>query len=230
MPIIFILKLTAVAFNWRKAMSKISDLIYIAANKELPDKPSLSGHRVDLPCIFSDVNSFDYKQAEEKLANELLQAGIGLDKRETKETLAWLINGKFRGDFEQLIVLALQLPGDQINALMETIRNISIRKLINEIVDEELIIHKIHNFALVKQERTTLITLLSNDSFARALIVYANINGVPLEQGHIDFIIEQLGKENLDISILIESGKNILKQKYMNKYHEIKNRLESTCV
>lgn len=210
-------------------MSQISDLIYIAANKGLPDQPSLPSHRVELPCIFSEMDGDDYREAEKKLADELLKAKIGLDTGETKETLGWLVNGKFRGDLIQLIDLALHLPGDQVTALIKTIKNFSLKTVIDGLTDDELLIQNLHNKALVKQERTTLITLLNNDSFARALIIYANINGVPLDQGHIDFTKEQLGKDKLDIKELIESGKHEVKQKYENKYLDIKNGLEKTC-
>ncbi|TAN49896.1 MAG: hypothetical protein EPN21_10110 [Methylococcaceae bacterium] len=208
-------------------MSRLSDLIFMAANEDLADQSKLPETSIELPCIFSGTDSIDYKNAEKKLADELLKAGIGLDAGETKETLTWLVNGKFRGDLKELIDLALHMPSGLGGSLLHGVMNI--KQDIEELPSTGIDIQNIYKNPILQQDRKTLIALLGNGSFARALIVYANINGVPLEQGHIDFLKKQLANDELDIDKSVEAGKSQLRKKYSDKYDKIIEGLNKNC-
>jgi len=62
--------------------------------------------------------------------------------------------------------------------------------------------------------RHTLSELLGNETFRFAIIVYAHAHGIDIDEDDLMFVKKTMDSDHIDLSSLIENGKERLKEKY----------------
>ncbi|MEY3787295.1 MAG: hypothetical protein RLZ75_1502 [Pseudomonadota bacterium] len=188
-----------------------------------------------------------------KVKTEAIEQKTGLTPEQIKQAADLLYSGQFRSDIRNLIILTISIIPDLAQTLPQSgavIQN-KIKDLksktqpenINQCIEAILGKHfcsdkdALHNLLndlyhdpsseLVK---ATFLTLLDNQSFRLALIVYAHSNGVDINSADLDFVQVQLRKPDIDLDVLKDEGEKRLKEKYKIDEAETKiNALTLRC-
>lgn len=231
--------------------SATSELVLMAAaNKiNLIDANITNTHiPFNITCGNVNGNKLDYKEVISKVTKEAIAQKTGFTSEQIKEAAKLLSSGQFRTDIQSIVVLAVStmpnfaqtLPQssveiqNKIKSLKSETPPENINKCIEDILEKEscsdkLTLHDLFNDLyhnpsneLIKE---TFLSLLNNQSFRLALIVYAHSNGVDIAQEDLNFVQNQLRKPDIDIKALRGEGENRLKEKY--KIDEVKTKIDA---
>lgn len=200
-----------------------SELTLMAAGNF--DKSQKKNLIIDFVCINSPENNTDQKNYREIYSSLKYDNSI-FSESEHYNALKLVTSGKFKSDLEELVILTLSLAPKATYAVSENV------KLLKDIpvelssclawncsdpqmaLDVALNVYGSVFGPSAELSRQTFIALLENQTFRLALIYYARSNGVNIDDSDLSFAHRQLLKQEIDISELIEKGK----EKAMSEY------------
>lgn len=202
----------------------------------------------NITCKNAASDQIDLKSKVNDLIAKAIEKETGLSPTQIKEAAELLYSGQFRSDIREIVFLATKiipqlahsLPQSgaaihkNIEALKSTTQHENVHNCIRAILAKQTCpdqnaLHNLFNDIYTDPSnevvKETFVALLDNQSFRLALIVYANSNGVDIDNEDLDFVQNQLKKPEINIVALRDEGEKRLKQKY--KIDEVKTKLDA---
>lgn len=231
-------------------MPVASQLVLMAEgnNKAVDTTPSKYPISPNIACNKVDSNKLDINDILSKIKNEGIEQKTGLTSDEIKDAAKLLYSGQFRSDIREIVLLAISIIPELANTLPQSgvvihrrinelksktqpeniskcIDAISVQQHCSDINTLHDLLNELYHDPNSELVKATLVTLLENDSFRLALILYAHSNGIDINNADLDFVQTQLRKPDIDIVALREEGEKRLKEKY--KINEVKTKMDA---